>query len=52
MKLRIRKERKKTNERLDNDMEKIRVYLALPLAYVAIGICKIVDWIAGDDDDE
>ncbi len=49
MKLRIRK---KSSERLRRDMEKIRVYLAVPLVYLAIGICKVADWIAGDDEDE
>jgi hypothetical protein len=33
-------------------MEKMRVYLALPLVCVAIGICKVADWIAGNDEDE
>ena len=29
----------------------IRCYLALPLAYLAIGLIKIVDWMTYEDGD-
>ena len=29
-------------------MEKIRSFLAVPIMYIAIKICKLADWIAGD----